>query len=666
MKEAGLSVDELGEKGNGANSKLKSAFSSIGSAAAKCGKAVATGLAVGITALAGLVAKSVQAAGELEQNMGGSEAVFGEFAGTVQGYAKEAYAACGLATSEYLATANKMGALLQGNGFTIEESMNLSSAAMQRAADVASIMGIDVSSAMEAVAGAAKGNFTMMDNLGVAMNATTIEAYAMSKGINKAYKEMTNQEKTALALEMFLEKTAYAAGNYAKENDTLAGSLNTAKAAFQNFLDGSGGVEQLVDAWVNAGQVIARTTAEMAPTITEGIVELINGIMPMIPELLGQLLPTLLEGVVNLINGIVAMAPDLAAMLLNLLPSLLDAVSQIMMALLEGITTTFPVVVETIAQMLPEIINSITTFLPKLIAAGVLMVGSLLAGIAANLPDILNAVVDMLDEVINAVIDNIPVLLEAAIEFFMAVVNAIPEFLPELIAKLPEIVDKVMNCLVENIPVVLDGAIELFMAIVNAIPEFLPELVAALPTIIAEIITAIIDAVPDLLAAAIELFAMIPAALLDTIPNLIAACGEFIASIITNLVDKAKEVMNFDWSLPKLKLPRINVEGSFSLNPLSWPKFSLTWFARGGVFDEPTPFPFNNGIGGLGEDGAEAVVPLENNTEWLDRIATMLIEKQGGNQPIYLTVDGKVFAQLACDSINSLTRQRGSIPLNMY
>jgi len=40
-------------------------------------------LAVGITALAGLVAKSVQAAGELEQNMGGSEAVFGEFAGTV-------------------------------------------------------------------------------------------------------------------------------------------------------------------------------------------------------------------------------------------------------------------------------------------------------------------------------------------------------------------------------------------------------------------------------------------------------------------------------------------------------------------------------------------------------------------------------------------------------
>ena len=45
-------------------------------------------------------------------------------------------------------------------------------------------MGIDMSSAMEAVTGAAKGNFTMMDNLGVAMNATNIQAYALAKGLD--------------------------------------------------------------------------------------------------------------------------------------------------------------------------------------------------------------------------------------------------------------------------------------------------------------------------------------------------------------------------------------------------------------------------------------------------------------------------------------------------
>ena len=49
---------------------------------------------------------------------------------------------------------------------------------------MASVMGIDMEMAMESIAGAAKGNFTMMDNPSVAMNATTLEAYALEKGVN--------------------------------------------------------------------------------------------------------------------------------------------------------------------------------------------------------------------------------------------------------------------------------------------------------------------------------------------------------------------------------------------------------------------------------------------------------------------------------------------------
>ena len=90
----------------------------------------------------------------------------------------------------------------------------------------------------------------------------------------------------------------------------------------------------------------------------------------------------------------------------------------------------------------------------------------------------------------------------------------------------------------------------------------------------------------------------------------------------------------------------------------------------GGVFDSPTLFEYGNGrLGGLGEDGAEAVVPLERNTAWLDRIAEMLNEKMGGgnNGPcnIILQVDGKTFGQISVDSINDLTRQTGSLPLKL-
>ena len=169
-------LEETSQKGEHTESKMSSAFSKIGSAAATCGKAIATGLAAGVTAMSALTVKALNMSGELEQNLGGSEAVFADHAENLQEIAQDAFSNMGLSTSDYLATANKVGALFQGAGFTIEESMGLATSSMQRAADVASIMGISTESAMEAIAGAAKGNFTMMDNLGVAMNETTLEA----------------------------------------------------------------------------------------------------------------------------------------------------------------------------------------------------------------------------------------------------------------------------------------------------------------------------------------------------------------------------------------------------------------------------------------------------------------------------------------------------------
>ena len=138
----------------------------LGGVVSTVGKGFLTASATGVAAMTGLTVKSLDLAGELEQNIGGSEAVFASFAKTLQDTAGSAFETLGLSMSDYLATANKMGALFQGSGFTIEESLNMTTSAMQRAADVASIMGIDVDAAMEAVAGAAKGNFTMMDQSG--------------------------------------------------------------------------------------------------------------------------------------------------------------------------------------------------------------------------------------------------------------------------------------------------------------------------------------------------------------------------------------------------------------------------------------------------------------------------------------------------------------------
>lgn len=374
------------------------------------GMAVATGAAA--TAITGLVTKSVKAAGELEQQLGGTEAVFGKYADTVQKKAKEAYKVMGVSANEYMATANKMGALMQGSGLSAEKSMDLSTKAMQRAADVASIMGIDVNDAMQSIAGAAKGNFTMMDNLGVAMNATTIEAYALSKGIKKSYNEMENAEKVELAMEMFLEKSAYATGNYAKENETFAGSLTTLKASFENFMSGAGDIDAVIDSVLGFGKILIKSIGEMAPKIVDGIVQLINGIVPQLPGLLQQLLPVVIQGSVDLINGLVAALPTIMPILMN----------AIVMAI-GGIVDVLPQIIQALIQAMIIVINALAEQAPVLI------------------PQIVDAIL----QVIPLLIDNLPLFIEAGMQLLLGIAQGILASVPTLYSHIPSIVSGLLK-----------------------------------------------------------------------------------------------------------------------------------------------------------------------------------------------------------------------------
>ena len=80
--------------------------------------------------------------------------------------------------------------------------------------------------------------------------------------------------------------------------------------------------------------------------------------------------------------------------------------------------------------------------------------------------------------------------------------------------------------------------------------------------------------------------------------------------------------------------------GLWSYNPLSVPQ--IPKLALGGIVNRP-----GRGVPAIiGEAGAEAVLPLENNTEWMDILADKI---GGGTVTIPITLDGRKIATYVVD-----------------
>jgi phage-related protein len=414
---AGPATAALGDEVNRNSGPFQSALGKLGGFAKAGGVAIAAGLAAGATGLIVLTQKAIMAQAELEQQIGGSEAVFGEYAKTIQEKAAGAFKTAGLSQQEFLQGANKMGSLFQGAGFSVQQSMEMSSQSMQRASDIASIMGISTSEALEAVTGMAKGNFTMMDNLGVAMNDTSLSAYALEKGLGKTTAQMSIQEKVGLANQLFLEKTAKYAGNYAKENETLSGSLNTTKKAFDNLLTGQGDINGFISSLLNTIKIAIPQITAILPQIVTAIGAILSALVPALGAALPTLIPALISAVVSLIQALVAAMPTIINVLLQALPLLIDAFIKLFLAIIQAL----PQIIAIIAQAMPTIINSLVNGLTNPTALQAIIMGAvqLLLAIVQAIPIILPA----LNGAIPTIVKNILATLTSG-QFIRAMMNA--------------------------------------------------------------------------------------------------------------------------------------------------------------------------------------------------------------------------------------------------
>jgi TP901 family phage tail tape measure protein len=98
----------------------------------------------------------------------------------------------------------------------------------------------------------------------------------------------------------------------------------------------------------------------------------------------------------------------------------------------------------------------------------------------------------------------------------------------------------------------------------------------------------------------------------DGVLGILKSPIEAASTWLSEKVEWLKGLFGFKWKLPEFKLPTIEV----TWNEVGWgikiPSLSLNWNALGGIFDQPTIFATAGaGLQGVGEAGAEAILPLD-------------------------------------------------------
>ena len=133
----------------------------------------------------------------------------------------------------------------------------------------------------------------------------------------------------------------------------------------------------------------------------------------------------------------------------------------------------------------------------------------------------------------------------------------------------------------------------------------------------------------------------------DAISNAVKSGINGVISLIERTINTAIGLINGAIRLINL-LPGVNVS---YVQKLRMPRL-----AKGGIVDSAT-------IAMVGEQGKEAVVPLENNTEWMDKLADRLAARMASPTRVSLNVDGKELGWATINSINNITKQSGNLPL---
>lgn len=574
------------------NSQLKSGLSDMNSmvsgASAKVGTfakvgaaAVGTAVAAGTTAAATLVKKSVEGYATFEQMVGGVETLFGAGGQSMEEYAQStgktvgeienrynslmtaqttvlnnannAYKTAGLSANGYMETVTSFSAsLIQSLGGDTEKAASYADRAITDMSDNSNKLGSNMRDIQNAYQGFAKQNYTMLDNLKLGYGGTQEEM----KRLIKDASQMTDvQQKLGVTVDesslsfgnivnaiSVMQESLGIAGTTSKEAaTTIEGSLNSAKAAWENLVvgmaDDNADFDTLVQNFVDTASTAFENMLPRIEIALTGLGQLIEKLLPVIvqkvPEIIMQTLP-------GLINAGIQMVSALGQGLMQYLPELISYATQLVVQLVQGLVSALPKIVEFASQLIETIVTSMINAAPDLIDAGKELIEFLVNGIAENLPNIVQTITDLISNINSFWAENGPEFIRWGTDLLSNLIDGIIQAVPVLLQNLPGIIQSMVEGLLNNGPVLIECGLKLLLQLIEGILSCIPDILAAIPQIIAAIVEAFVNY--DWLGLGVEVINFVKDGMGESWDNIVAFFTETIPNFIQSIFDWFNEL----------------------------------------------------------------------------------------------------------------------------
>ena len=403
-------------------------------------------------------------------------------------------------------------------------------------------------------------------DLGALLNTSAEDTEAMREQVRELGGVMSDDAvKSAAQFEDSLQNMKTAVGSVGREiGSSFMPSMTQMMDAFGGVVKGSGGAEEALQAGIDA-------FIDNLDEQVDKIVEIADRLIPIFVEMITNNLPKLIDAALKIIQTI-------ADMLVKNLPTLLRAAMQIITQIAQGIAKALPELIPVIVDVVFEIAEILTdpkTLMP-LIRAAFDIINALIEGLLS--PDSINMMIEMLPEVISNLVDILLESLDLLLDAAVAIIEALCDYFFD-----PENIQKLIDTAIEIIAKICEGLLKALWKIGEAVGEIVDKIM--------------------------ECFGL---------GDYWEAGKNVIEQFMGGVKEKWNEMVSWFSEIGENIYDALhgNMEGAYIDESKVWygPGPAM---ATGGIVSRPTRAL-------IGENGAEMVLPLERNTEWMDMLAARI------------------------------------------